>query len=151
MSGGFNQTKQGQANWQIFVPQGSKGKYQKYANRLVVIVSITEDKKGNISHGRLYFTDAIDNILQHPDFVKLGMRGSNVGIIPMEQDDGECYVVARKGIGKKRTKDEAEQTGMAFVSINAFAKYYNMKPGVYEAHSETGVIVFDTQSMPSRA
>lgn len=149
MSGGFNQPNKqvpGVGNWQIFVPQSSKGKYEKYNNQICMIVSITYTGKrqDEIKAARLYLTDAVDKILGRPDFIKIGTRGSNVGIIPLMTDDGECYAVMKKRDGKE------EQIGMSFVNINAFAKLCNLKPGVYEAHSEAGVIVFDTQAMPSR-
>src|SRR5688572_32562519 len=133
-------------SYNIFAPQNAKGKYNKYANQLVAIVSITHDKKGGISHAKLYFTAEADKVLGFPKYVKLGEAGSNVGIIPMDEDDGEVYVVNRK------KSDNGEVSGMAFVNIDAFAKYLNLDEGVYNAHKEPGgVIEFNHRSKPSRA
>ena len=132
-------------NYEIFPPQSSKGKYNKYANQIVVIVSITY-KKGNstIKAAKLYLTEEVEKIMGHPKFIKLGISGSNVGLIPIDEDDGEAYVVNRKEI-------DGSQSGMPFVNINAFAKYIDLEEGVYSAHREPGnVIEFNRRSKPSK-
>lgn len=146
MSGAYNQKASpanATAGWTTFAPQSSKGKYEKYTNRVCIIISITYGKKNEITSARLYLTGAVDKLLQMPTSIRLMTRGSNVGLMSVSDDDGESYTVSRK----KENKDE--QIGMAFLNVTAFAKFCNLKPGVYEAHPETGVVVFDTQSMPS--
>lgn len=134
-------------NYEIFVPQNAYGKYHKYATEIVAIVSITyhKDARRGIKNAKMYFTEAVDNAMGHPPYVKLGTSGSNVGIIPCTDDDGEVYVVARK------KADGAETGGMPFVNINAFAKFLELEEGVYSAHKEPGgVIEFNRKSKPSR-
>lgn len=132
-------------NYKIFVPQNAKGKYQKYANEVVVIVSITRDKRGGIQHAKIYLTAAVDKIMDRPKFVKLGESGSNIGIIPVEENDGEVYVVARK------QAEDGASAGMPSINCDAFAKFYELDEGVYSAHKEPGgVIEFNRKSKPSR-
>lgn len=133
-------------SYQIFAPQSAKGKYNKYANQVVAIVAITYKRGSNtIKSAKLYLTDIVDREMRTPKFVKLGVSGSNVGIIPVDENDGEAYVVNRK-------KVDGEVSGMPFVNINAFAKYINLEEGVYSAHKEPGgVIEFNHRSKPSRA
>lgn len=134
-------------NYEIFAPQSAKGKYNKYANQLVAIVSITYKKgSGVIKGAKLYLTEAVDKEMGYPKFLKLGTSGSNVGLIPCDVDDGEVYVVTRK------KDDNSDNVGMAFVNINAFAKYLDLEEGIYSAHKEPGgVIEFNRKSKPSRA
>lgn len=132
-------------NYEIFAPQGAHGKYHKYANQIVVIVSATWGKNGKgMKSAKLYLTKAVDKLMNHPKFIKLGQSGSNVGLIPCDEDDGQVYVVSRK-------KSQGEITGMPFININAFAKYLDLEEGVYSAHLEPGgVIEFNRKSKPSR-
>jgi hypothetical protein len=140
MSGAYNN-----GSYEIFVPQTAKGKYQKYANQIVAIVTVTRNKKGDITHAKLYLTDKVDEAMNRPFFAKLGISGSNIGVIPVEENDGECYVVNRR-----HHKDVV--SGMPFLNINAFAKYIDLEEGVYLAHKEPGgVIEFNRKSKPSKA
>lgn len=141
MSGAYNS-----GSYEIFVPQTQKGKYNKYATEIVAIVSISRDNKGNVKAAKLYFTEKVDKIMNHPPFVMLGLSGSNVGIIPMDNNnEGKCYAVSRK-------KGETDSIGMAFVNMTAFAKYINLEEGVYSAHVEPNkVIEFNRKSKPSQA
>lgn len=145
MSGAFGQKPpQPSSNWDIFVNQSQKGKYTKYANQLVAIVSISYDKRDNIKDARLYFTKLVDEKLNCPNFVMIGTSGSNVGVIPAEDNEnGKAYTVNRKKIN-------SDQSGMAFVIFTAYAKLKQLKPGVYTAWLDTGVLCFNMQSAPSK-
>lgn len=141
MSGAYRNNT---GNYEIFAPQNTKGKYNKYAGEIVAIASVSRDAKGNIKAAKLYFTEAVEKAMEYPKFVKLGISGSNVGVIPVDEDDGKCYTVSRKMV-------DGDQSGMSFININAFAKYLDLEDGVYSAHKEPGgVIEFNRKSKPSR-
>lgn len=134
-------------NWEIFPPQSTKGKYEKYATMLVIIVSVTYHtsgkKRDEIKAAKMYLTKAVDAALQHADFIKLGRRGNNVGLIPLEKDDLEAYVINRK-------MKDSKETGMPFINCNAFAKLLELRAGVYSAFNDGGTIIFDSKQVPSK-
>lgn len=133
------------ATWDIFVPQTQKGMYNKYSNQLVVILSVTHDKRDNIKSARLYLTSEADKKLAHPEFSMIGVSGSNVGIIPISTNsEGKAYSVTRKH--EKNDK----QVGMPFINVTAFAKAQRLRPGVYSAWMDNGVLCFNMMSAPSK-
>jgi hypothetical protein len=141
MSGGYQS-----GNYEIFTPQSTKGKYHKYQTEIVMIVSITYDRTGKkIKSAKFYLTNAVLKALgKDTNFVKLGVSGSQVAVIPMDKDDGECYVINRKFV-------KGEETGMPHINVNALAKYLHLEEGVYTAHLEPGgVVEFNRKSEPSR-
>jgi hypothetical protein len=69
-------------------------------------------------------------------------RGSNVGLMGVKDDSTDAYSVTKSSSGS----DES----IRYLNTSAFISQYNIAGGVYAAHLESGVVVFDTQSMPSR-
>lgn len=133
-------TNGGWVDWQ---PQGGGGKFDKYQNQLVIIVSRTEGQRvGNRVtkfSARVYLTDATMKALGNPNYVKISTRGSNVGIMATSEDDPRKYVVGLK-----------QNNSTPFISATSFVKAHNIAQGAYNAHLETGVIVFDTREVPSK-
>lgn len=129
-----------QNGWTTFEPQGPNGKFQKYKSQLVIIVSQSVKKN---SKAAIYLTEAVMKKLEQPKFIQVLTRGQNIGFMKSETKDSAYTVM--------RTKSEKENTeGNAFLSLHALSKSFDLAPGVYDAHWENGVTVFDTRSKPSK-
>lgn len=140
MSGNFNQVKT-EGQWEIFEPH-KVGKYDKYENSKVVIVLRGRKNKGN----KLYIPTKLWETMKKPDWCQVGMRGSNVAIIPLEKDTGTAYRISRA-----KDHDTKKETGFPFINLQAFINKLDIDAGVYDAHIEAGgALVFDRASKPSR-
>lgn len=125
--------------WEVFTPRSGTGRFEKYNTQMVVIVSIGKNSKGN----KLYLSDKTYQSLGKPEWVRIAWRGTSVGIVPVEKRDPHCYRVAVS------SDAEGKPSGMHFINAQAFIREYHIKEGAFDAHSENGVLVFDTKSTPS--
>lgn len=141
MSGNYNQVKQSTGEWEIFEPHKT-GKYDKYETERVVIVLRGRKNKGN----KLIIPTRVWETMGSPEWCSVGMRGSNVAIIPLEKDNSRAYRIARA-----KDHDTKKETGFPFINLQAFINKLDIDAGVYAAHIETGgVLVFDRASKPSK-
>lgn len=130
-----------ESGWNEWVPQGPSGKFEKYATRVVVIVGVSKSKS---SKGRIYLTDAVLKYLGNPKFVKILTRGNNIALMSHNTNSG-AYAVSKKTV----------KGATPFLSCGAFIDQFKHEghtliQGVYEAHVETGKVVFDVLQSPSR-
>jgi hypothetical protein len=109
---------------------GAGGRYGAYNNQFVVIFSNTKSKF-------IYLPRAVLEALGNPTYIKVRSRGSNIGFFKWETTDG-AFKVQRSHKGM-----------IPYISLTALVKRWNIKPGVYEAHIESGGVVFDTRQQPS--
>lgn len=124
--------------WQVFAPQGPSSKYEKYQDQIVVIVSVGNKKTSKYA---VYLTRKVMQLLDQPKYVQVLTRGQNIGLMKSETKDN-AYTVAR-------ASKKEEGSGNPFLSLHALSKAYDLASGVYDAHWENGVVVFDTRSKPS--
>lgn len=130
----------GNGGWTTFEPQHSPSKYLKYKTRLVIIIAKGKTKS-------VILTDEFLKKLGNHDYVKVMTRGSNIGFMGVDSADGAYKI----GYSTSEEDKKANNRGTAFLNLIALVKEYNLIPGVYDAHVEAGgVIVFDTQSAPSK-
>lgn len=127
--------------WQDWHPQGPAGKFEKYANRIVVIVGLSKSKT---TKGRIYLTEAVLKYLGHPKFIKLMTRGNNIALTSHNTNEG-AYAVSKKSL----------KGATPFISCGAFIDQFKHEghtliQGVYEAHVEAGKVIFDVAQSPSR-
>jgi hypothetical protein len=124
------------SGWTVIPPRSNRGGvYGKYKDRIVIV--IPEEK--NKDH--LLITPAGYEALGKPDKVQLMQRGTNIAIC----DAGEAKGF-KVSVPFHRTDDEVS---MYYVSPSYWRRNSGIRPGVYEAHIENGMIVFDSAQMPS--
>ena len=126
--------------WETFVPQGPSSKFEKYDTLICVIISGGSGRKGGGE--RLTLTSAVDKALGHPKFIRIMTRGQNIGFVKVELPD-DAYTVMQ-------AKTDGKETGRRFLNITALVKKYHLARGVYDAHIDNGILVFDTKSEPSQ-
>jgi hypothetical protein len=106
--------------------------YAKYKSRIVVIVP---DEK-NRDH--VVLTAACFEALGKPKKIDVLLRGTNVAFV--SSDNGYAVTSIR----------EQANPNQHYVSLGRWRKEGNIKSGVYEAHIENGMIVFDTAQTPAK-
>jgi hypothetical protein len=117
--------------WVDIRPESGGSRYNAYNNQLVVIFSDTKQMY-------VYLPRVVMEALGNPEYIKVRARGSNIGFFKWETAD-------------KAFKVQRSHKGMVpYVSLTSLIKKWNIKPGAYEAHIESGGIVFDTQQLPSK-
>jgi hypothetical protein len=116
--------------WTDVTPASGGSRYNAYNNRLVVIFSDTKQKF-------VYMPRVVIEALGNPEYIKVRARGSNIGLFKSEVP-GKAFKVQRSHKGM-----------VPYISLTALVKKWNIRAGVYEAHIESGGVVFDTQQMPS--
>jgi hypothetical protein len=125
------------SGWNVEKPGGKNGRFAKYSNRIVVIVS---DSKARYT----YLPRAVMEALGNPQAVQIMSRGSNLGLFGAAYESGENFKVQRD------SKDSGASGMMPYISPSGLIKKWNIQPGVYEAHIEAGgVVVFDTRQKPA--
>jgi hypothetical protein len=112
---------------------GRAGAYDKYRNQIVVIVP---KEKNPIT---LAVSMACYEALGKPKRVDLFQRGTNIALCPSE--DGFRVF--------NRLNKSLDNLNAMYVSVQAWRKKTLLRPGVYQAHIENGMIVFDTAQMPT--
>lgn len=130
-------------NWSDWEPQKSIGKFSKYENRIAVPIARTSSEKG--VKGRLYLTTAVMKYLGNPKYIKIKTRGQNIAITASNTSDGS-YTVANKASIKNATP---------FISCGSFVEKYRhenfvISQGVYDAHVDAGMVIFDIAQTPAR-
>lgn len=115
--------------WKEFSKKyGDHSFMNKYAGQFTVYF-----KKSNY----LYISTALYEALGKPKFLSILVRGSNVGLVSVDNVD-QGYTVQVSG-----------ETSYCIL-ITAFAKSYKLQVGAYDVHMEAGnVAVFDSQGTPS--
>lgn len=118
--------------------RGHAGMYSKYANQIAVIVPRGEKIE------RIALTDAGVEALDNPEYVDLFLRGTNVAI--MASDDS--------GYKLSNTPGKVNSTLYYIISKGLMQMveqecHIVLRPGVYIAHIESGMIVFDCSQTPA--
>lgn len=133
------------AGWKLFTPMKSGAKFDAYQNRIAIIVTETTSKKKKTT---FYLTDEVMLKLEMPTYVYVMNRGQIIGIMKAETAEGAYKV-------NNTVKADGKNSGSFFIHPTAFVQQFEksektyIKPGVYDAYWETGVIQFDTKSKPS--
>lgn len=122
--------------WETFSPQGPTSKFDKYDTELRVIVSGGK-KKQVIRLTKLGMKE-----LGQPKFVRVLTRGQNIGFMGVDKQE-DAYTVMYP-------KKDGESHGSPFLNVQALINAYKLDNGVYDAHMESGVLVFDARSRPAR-
>lgn len=118
--------------WTIVTPVRKKSRYKKYTNQIVVIVPPGKSRRS------LALTQAGFQKLGSPKTVMLATRFSNAGIYG---DDGG-YAISRP--------TEGNEDSLYYFYPTAWVIEQNLKSGVYTAHVQDGMIVFDMAQTPSQ-
>jgi hypothetical protein len=121
--------------WTEIVRHGRGSTYAKYKDRIVIVIP----REKNQDH--LLITPAGYEALGKPEAVKLFQRGTNIGICA--DGTGEGYKIS---VPFKKKDDEIS---MYYTSPTSWRKTSGVRPGVYEAHIENGMIVFDSAQTPA--
>lgn len=118
-----------------WVPQGPSGKYDKYQNQCVVIVARGQGKKAK---GRIYLTKKVLSLLNNPKFVGLATRGQNTFLTAKNEKDQNKYAVIK-----------GEKSATPHIGAHSYIDAFGIRPGVYNAVFDAGMIMFDRLSHPS--
>jgi hypothetical protein len=118
-----------------WTPKGPSGKYEKYDNQCVVIISRGHGKKAK---GKIYLTKKVLSILGHPKFVGIATRGNNTFIMAKNEKDANKYAVMKP-----------DSAATAFCAPHSYIDAFGIREGVYNAVIDNGMIMFDRLSHPS--
>jgi hypothetical protein len=118
--------------WTKFAKRAGGSYYNKYKNRIVVIVP---DEK---HQDHVVVTAACYEALGKPKKIDKLTRGTNVAFVG--SDSG--YVVSS-------IREQADPN-QYYVSLGRWRKEWKIRSGVYDAHIESGMIVFDTAQTPAK-
>lgn len=130
MSGAYN------GGWEVWQVK-RKGRYAKYDNRIVVIVGVGEYKRFLLTHADL-------KALGNPTHVSVMVRGTNVALLGTNNSDEGYSVTLGKPAGR------TGRVGLANVNAVAFIKEKHLQSGVYDAHVEGNMLIFDISQIPAK-
>lgn len=115
--------------WAKFEKRAKTGYLEKYKDRIAVIVA-----KGKPSV--LYLPKAVLEAMGNPEYVEILTRGSNAAIMGGKKED-------------EGFKVQNHQTYCSYIACKSFLVQFGLKAGAYEAHIETGKVVFDMEQKPA--
>lgn len=132
-------------NWEEWKPQGPAGKFDKYKTQIVVIVGVAKNTS-KTSKGRIYLTDAVLKFLGNPTHIAIKTRGPNIALTSSNTSVG-AYAIAKR--------QDSIKNATPFISCGAFIEQYkhesfHLVQGIYSAHIDSGMVIFDMQQTPSK-
>lgn len=117
--------------WSEFTKTSRDGYLEKYRNQIVIVVGKGKNKN-------IYITDAVWETLGKSEYIKVLTRGSNIAFVKCDNDVG--FKVQHN-----------HNSSLVHISGVSLCNAYQLKSGAYDAHIETGKVVFDARQSPAIA